>query len=61
MIKLPKTKLNYGHLSLKIYGGENLNEPPLEIRKQCLHKSFESSLKKVTIHLIFSEIIEWRR
>ena len=45
MVKLPKTKLEYGRLSLKFMGAKIFNDLPLEIRKHCLVKSFKSSLK----------------
>ena len=45
MVKLPKTKLEYGRLSLKFMGAKSFNDLPLEIRKQCFDKSFKSSLK----------------
>ena len=45
MVKLPKTKLEYGRLSLKFMGAKIFNDLPLEIRKQCFVKSFKSSLK----------------
>ena len=45
MVKLPKTKLEYGHLSLKFMGAKIFNDLLLEIRKQCFDKSFKSSLK----------------
>ena len=45
MLKLPKTKLEYGRLSLKFTGGKIFNNLLLVIRKQCFDKSFKSSLK----------------
>ena len=38
MVKLPKTKLEYGHLSLKFMGAKIFNDLLLEIRKQCFDK-----------------------
>ena len=40
MVKLPKTKLEYGRLSLKFMGAKIFNDLPLEF-----DKSFMSSLK----------------
>ena len=45
MFKLPKTKLEYGRLSLKYMGAKIFNDSPVESRKQCFNKSFKSSLK----------------
>ena len=45
MVKLPKTRLECGRLSLKFMGAKIFNDLPLEIRKQCSDKSFKSSLK----------------
>ena len=45
MVKLPKTKLEYGRLSLKFLGAKIFNDLPLGIRKQCFDKSPKSSLK----------------
>ena len=45
MVKLPKTQLEYGRLSLKFMGVKIFNDLPLGIRKQCFDKSFKSSLK----------------
>ena len=49
MVKLPKTKLEYGHLSLKFMGAKIFNDFPLETRKQCFNKSFKSSLKSYLV------------
>ena len=45
VVKLLKTKLEYGRLSLRSVGEKISNDLPLEIRKQCFNKSFKSSLK----------------
>ena len=45
MLKLPKAKLEYGRVSLKFMRAKIFNNLPLEIRKQCFGKSFNSSLK----------------
>ena len=45
MVKLPKTKLEYGRLSLKFMGAKIFNDLPLGIGKQCFDKSSKSSLK----------------
>ena len=44
MVKLPKTKLEYGRLSLKFIGAKIFNDLLLEIWKQCFYKNL-SSLK----------------
>ena len=45
MVKLPNTKLEYGHLSPIFMGAKIFNHFLLEIRKQCFDTSFKSSLK----------------
>ena len=45
MIKLQKTKLEYGLLSLNFMGTKIFNDVSLEISKQCCDKSFKSSVK----------------
>ena len=45
VVKLLKTQLEYGRVSLKFMGEKIVNDPPLENRKQCFDKSFKSGLK----------------
>ena len=44
MVILPKTKLEYGRLSLKSMGAKSFNDLLLEIWKQCFDKNL-STLK----------------
>ena len=42
---LPKLKLKYGRRSTKYLGAKMFNDLPIEVRKHCKEKNFNSILK----------------
>ena len=47
LLCLPKLKLEYGRRSTKYLGTKMFNDLPIEVRKHCKEKHFNSILKNI--------------